>query len=55
MKIGGKRSNSSSRFLDLTTNLSFIDQALVSGGNFLAGILMARAFGLFEFGRFTLV
>jgi hypothetical protein len=35
--------------------LSFIDQALVSGGNFTAGILMARAFGLYEFGRFTLI
>jgi O-antigen/teichoic acid export membrane protein len=50
-----RQSKSPSRLLGLTTNLSFIDQALVSGGNFTAGILMARAFGLYEFGRFTLV
>jgi len=48
-------STSTHRLLSLSTNFSFIDQALVSGGNFTAGILMARAFGLYEFGRFTLV
>ena len=51
----GTNSTSMPRLLSLTTNFSFIDQALVSGGNFVAGILMARAFGLYEFGRFTLV
>ncbi len=51
----GTNSTSMPRLLSLTTNFSFVDQALVSGGNFVAGILMARAFGLFEFGRFTLV
>ena len=55
MTIGEKQAKSASGLLGLTTNLSFIDQALVSGGNFVAGILMARAFGLYEFGRFTLV
>jgi O-antigen/teichoic acid export membrane protein len=50
-----QRSPAPHGLLGLTTRLSFIDQALVSGGNFAAGILMARAFGLYEFGRFTLV
>jgi O-antigen/teichoic acid export membrane protein/peptidoglycan/xylan/chitin deacetylase (PgdA/CDA1 family) len=35
-------------------NFAFFDQALVSSSNFLAGILLARAFGVFEFGRFAL-
>jgi len=34
--------------------IAFLDQAFVSGGNFLSGILMARAFGAYEFGAFTL-
>src|SRR5262249_20281035 len=36
------------------TNYAFFDQILVSGSNFLTGILLARAFGLLEFGIFTL-
>jgi hypothetical protein len=36
-------STSTPRLLSLTTNFSFIDQALVGGSNFTAGILMARA------------
>lgn len=36
-------------------NLALIDQALVSGVNFLTGILLARFLGIEEFGRFTLV
>lgn len=36
-------------------NWAFADQALVSGVNFLTGILLARFMGLEEFGRFTLV
>jgi O-antigen/teichoic acid export membrane protein len=36
------------------TNFAFLDQVLVSGGNFVGGILLARAFGVHEFGRFTL-
>src|SRR5216683_4851234 len=35
-------------------NFAFVDQVLVSGSNFVAGILLARAFGIFEFGRFAL-
>lgn len=35
-------------------NVAFIDQAVVSGGNFVAGILMARAFGAYHFGWFVL-
>jgi len=35
-------------------NFAFFDQVLVSSSNFLAGILLARAFGIFEFGRFAL-
>jgi O-antigen/teichoic acid export membrane protein len=34
--------------------IAFLDQGVVSGGNFVAGILMARAFGAYEFGWFTL-
>lgn len=34
--------------------LAFVDQGVVSAGNFIAGILMARAFGAHEFGSFTL-
>ena len=50
-----QRSKATLALLGVTTRLSFIDQALVSGGNFTAGILMARAFGLYQFGRFTLI
>jgi len=35
-------------------NWALIDQAMVSGVNFLTGILLARYLGLEEFGRFTL-
>jgi O-antigen/teichoic acid export membrane protein len=35
-------------------NFAFLDQVLVSGANFVGGILLARAFGMYEFGRFTL-
>jgi O-antigen/teichoic acid export membrane protein len=37
-----------------TMNFAFLDQVLVSGANFLGGILLARAFGMYEFGRFAL-
>lgn len=36
------------------TNFAFVDQVMVSGANFVGGILLARAFGLYEFGRFAL-
>jgi O-antigen/teichoic acid export membrane protein len=36
-------------------NWALADQALVSGVNFLTGILLARYLGIEEFGRFTLV
>ena len=35
-------------------NLALLDQAMVSGTNFLTGILFARFLGVEEFGRFTL-
>lgn len=35
-------------------NWALTDQALVSGANFLTGILLARYLGIAEFGRFTL-
>jgi O-antigen/teichoic acid export membrane protein len=35
-------------------NFAFLDQVVVSGCNFLSAILLARAFGIYEFGRFTL-
>src|SRR6266436_7882820 len=35
-------------------NLAFLDQVMVSAANFLAGILLARAFGVYEFGCFVL-
>lgn len=35
-------------------NFAFLDQVMVSGCNFLSAILLARAFGIYEFGRFTL-
>ncbi len=35
-------------------NWALVDQAMVSGVNFLTGILLARYLGLAEFGRFTL-
>lgn len=35
-------------------SMAFADQSIVSGGNFLTAILMARAFGAYEFGWFTL-
>jgi O-antigen/teichoic acid export membrane protein len=34
--------------------LALLDQALVSGGNFVAAVLLAREFGIYEFGRITL-
>jgi O-antigen/teichoic acid export membrane protein len=37
-----------------TMHFAFLDQVMVSGANFLGGILLARAFGIYEFGRFTL-
>jgi O-antigen/teichoic acid export membrane protein len=40
--------------LSSTMNFAFLDQVLVSGANFLGGILLARAFGMYEFGRFAL-
>lgn len=33
---------------------AFIDQIVASGGNFLGVILLARALGMYELGRFTL-
>lgn len=36
-------------------NWALLDQTMVSGVNFLTGILLARYFGVEEFGRFTLV
>jgi O-antigen/teichoic acid export membrane protein len=38
-----------------TRSLAFADQGIVSAGNFAAGIVMARTFGAYEFGWFTLV
>lgn len=35
-------------------NLAFLDQVVTSGGNFLCGVLLARTFGTYEFGRFAL-
>lgn len=35
-------------------NVALLDQAMVSGTNFLTGILFARFLGVEEFGRFTL-
>ncbi len=35
-------------------NWVLFDQAMVSGSNFLTGIILARALGIAEFGRFTL-
>lgn len=37
------------------TNLALMDQTVVSGVNFLTGILLARFLGIEEFGRYTLV
>ena len=37
-----------------TMNIAFVDQVMVSGANFAAAILLARAFGMYEFGRFAL-
>lgn len=36
------------------TNFAFLDQVVVSGANFVAGILLARSLGLHEYGVFTL-
>jgi O-antigen/teichoic acid export membrane protein len=38
-----------------TMNWAFVDQVMVSGANFATGILLARACGIYEFGRFSLV
>jgi O-antigen/teichoic acid export membrane protein len=35
-------------------SLTILDQALVSGSNFITGILLVRGLGLVEFGRFTI-
>lgn len=35
-------------------SLTILDQALVSGSNFITGILLVRGLGLIEFGRFTI-
>jgi O-antigen/teichoic acid export membrane protein len=37
-----------------TRNLAIFDQVLASGSNFLTGILLARTFGIVEYGSFTL-
>ncbi|HLJ63517.1 MAG TPA: hypothetical protein VKT70_05390 [Stellaceae bacterium] len=37
-----------------TLNLAVADQGMVSGVNFLTGVMLARILGLAEFGRFTL-
>ena len=37
------------------TGWALVDQVAVSGGNFLTGIMLARALGLAEFGTFTLM
>lgn len=34
--------------------LTLLDQALVSGSNFITGIILVRSLGLIEFGRFTI-
>lgn len=36
------------------TNFAFLDQLVVSGANFVAGILLARSLGLHEYGLFAL-
>jgi hypothetical protein len=35
-------------------SLTILDQALVSGSNFITGIILVRGLGLIEFGRFTI-
>ena len=35
-------------------SLTILDQALVSGSNFITGIILVRGLGLVEFGRFTM-
>ena len=35
-------------------SLTILDQALVSGSNFITGIMLVRGLGLVEFGRFTI-
>src|SRR6476620_5455209 len=35
-------------------SLTILDQALVSGSNFITGIILVRGLGLVEFGRFTI-
>ena len=35
-------------------SLTIVDQALVSGSNFITGIMLVRSLGLVEFGRFTI-
>jgi O-antigen/teichoic acid export membrane protein len=37
-----------------TMTFAFLDQVLVSGANFLGAVLLARTFGIYEFGRFAL-
>jgi len=51
MKILSKISNT----LPVTKGLIFLDQAMVSGSNFLLGILLVRYLGLAEYGIFTLL
>ena len=51
MKILSKISN----VLPLSKGLIFLDQAMVSGSNFLLGIFLIRYLGLAEYGIFTLL
>ena len=37
------------------TNWALADQSVVSGANFLTGIILARGLGVAEFGRFSLL
>ena len=41
--------------LPVSKGLIFLDQAMVSGSNFLLGILLVRYLGLAEYGTFTLL
>src|SRR3974390_3213150 len=34
--------------------LTLVDQAIVSGSNFITGVILVRGLGLVEFGRFTI-
>ncbi len=41
-------------FVKSRRNVTVFDQVLVSGSNFLTGVMLVRALGLAEFGRFTI-